>query len=106
MCQSVATLPSIPVHQLLPRGPPLSPQGPGACASLVLLHCAQMPGLGLGKAAVFCVQWTAGTFQITAEFKVNTKAKTMGFLFVYPPLLTSFSIRPKWFVSTSILTIS
>lgn len=54
----------------------------------------------------FCVQWTAGTFQIRAEFKVSTKAASMGFLFVSPCLLMSFSIRPKWFVSTSIHTIS
>ena len=65
-----------------------------------------MPGSGLRKAAVFCVQWTAGTYQITAEFKMSTKAASMGCLFVYPCPLMSFSVGPNWFVSTSIHTMS
>lgn len=104
-CQPVA----IPLHScpsVSSQGPPVVPQGPGACASTVPLRSTRMPGSGLGKAAVFCVQWTAGTFQITAEFKVSTKAASTGFLFVYPCLLMSSSIRPNWFVSTSIHTIS
>lgn len=88
------------------QGPPVVPQGRGACASQVPLHSLRMPESGLEKAVIFCVQWTAGTFQITAEFKVSTKAANMDCLFVYPCLLMSLSIRPNWFVSTSIHTIS
>lgn len=88
------------------QGPPVRPQGPAACTPPVPLHSAQMPGSGLGKAAVFCVQWTAGTFQIRAECKVATKAASVGFFFLSLCLLMSFSIRPKWFGSTSIHTIS
>lgn len=106
VCQPVAILPSTPVHQFLPRGPQPYPKGPGAYTSPAPLYSAQMPGSGLGKAAVFCVQWTAGTFQIRPEFKVSTKAASMGFFFVSPCLLMSFSIRPKWFVFTSSHTIS
>lgn len=85
-----------------PQGAPSCPQKARSRASPAPLHSEQMPEVGLGKAAIFCVQWTAGTFQITAEFKMSTKEVSEGWLFVCPCLLISFSIRPNWFVSTTI----
>lgn len=105
-CQPVAILPSTPVHQFLPRGPQSYPRGLGPALPQSLFTQRKCQDQVWERQQFFCVQWTAGTFQIRAEFKVSTKAASMGFLFVSPCLLMSFSIRPKWFVSTSMHTIS
>lgn len=105
-CQPVAILPSTPVHQFLPMGPQSYTRGLGPALRQSLFTQRKCQDQVWGGKHIFCVQWTAGTFQIRAEFKVSTKAASTGFLFVSPCLLMSFSIRPKWFVSTSINTIS
>lgn len=104
MSASLLLCSSFSVHQVPLRGLQLSPKKARSGASPAPLGVVQMPEVGLGKAAIFCVQWTAGTFQITAEFQMSTKAASKGWLFVCPCPLISFSIRPNWFVSTTIHT--
>lgn len=93
--------------------PSLSSQGPPVRTTGACSLCYHRPSslstnarIRFEKGSSFCIQWTAGTFQITAEFKVSTKAASMCFLFVSSFPLISFSIRPKWIVYTSIHTIS
>lgn len=63
---------SNPVHQLLPRDPQSYPRGLGPTLLRPSLLSTNSR-IRFGKGSSFCVQWTAGTFQIRAEFKLSTK---------------------------------
>lgn len=63
---------SNPAHQLLPRDPQSYPRGLGPTLPRPSLLNTNSR-IRFGKGSSFCVQWTAGTFQIRAEFKLSTK---------------------------------
>lgn len=90
--------------RFLSGGSSCPPKRPGAELPQLLLEWCKCQKWVWERQPFFCVQWTAGTFQITAEFQMSTKAASKGWLFVCPCPLISFSIRPNWFVSTTIHT--